>query len=566
MIMNDTGCEFVEGSDVCIVGAGPVGIALALECERLGLRVTLLESGSDGFDADAQALAGTEIVDSRRHAPSELAVRRGLGGTSALWSGRCLPYDGIDFERRDYLPESGWPIESQEVERYYGHAAGYLDCGGAIFRAAAATAGAGPSEEILLDSLERWSRQTNIGLLHADRLAKSAALRVHLKCTAVDLKFTADGQKVEALVVACGGGRRLVNAHHYVLACGGIECTRLLLHAQTAWPRKFGGVDGPLGRYYQGHLTGWMADIVFSDRKVIDEFGYFQDDGGCYGRRRLTLSAEAQRRHKLLNIYFLPDNPPLYDHRHRSGILSLIYLILACKPVGRKLLSEAVRLKLVGSGPRQYGAHLRNILADLPGTLLSSASMARRRFLQPARKPGFIDNRGSRYQLYFHGEHAPNFDSRVRLSDKRDALGLPRVVVDLRFAASDAGSVIQTHAVLDAWLRCKNIGRLDYFDPPGERMSRVLRQATDGFHQIGLTRMSASPSQGIVDTNCKVHDVHNLFVAGSSVFPTSGSANPTFLAVAMAARLAEHINARLAGAPIAARSASMVAAHHPPPN
>lgn len=566
MVLSDAGCEFVETADVCIVGAGPVGIALALECERLGLGVTLLESGGDRFDADAQALSTAEIVDPNRHAASDLAVRRGLGGTSALWSGRCVPYDDIDFERRGYLPQSGWPIGHHDVDRYYGKAASYLDCGSPIFRAPAAAESAGPAEEVHLDTLERWSGQANIGVLHADRLSRSTALRLHLKCTAVDLKFATDGQTLEALVVVCGGKRRLVVARHYVLACGGIECTRLLLHAQTSWPRKFGGVDGPLGRYYQGHLTGWMADITFSDRATIKDFDYLQDVDGCYSRRRLTISAEAQRQRQLLNIYFLPDNQSLYDPRHCSGILSLIYLLLACKPIGKKLLSEAVRLKLIGSGPRQYRAHLGNILADLPGTFASSLSMARRRFLQPTRKPGFIDNRGTRYRLYYHSEHAPDVHSRVRLSDKRDALGLPRVIVDLRFSAADADSVIRSHAVLDEWLRRKAIGRLDYFDAAEERSSRVMGQATDGFHQIGLTRMSLSPRQGVVDVNCKVHDVDNLFVAGSSVFPTSGSANPTFLAVAMAVRLAEHLKARLHGEAVAAKSASFATMQNSAPN
>ena len=105
MILDDGGRGILERADVCIVGAGPVGIALALECERRGLSVTLLESGSDGFDADAQALSTMEIVDPRHHAPSDLAIRRALGGTSLIWCGRCVPYDDIDFKRREHVAE-----------------------------------------------------------------------------------------------------------------------------------------------------------------------------------------------------------------------------------------------------------------------------------------------------------------------------------------------------------------------------------------------------------------------------------------------------------------------------
>ena len=355
-------------------------------------------------------------------------------------------------------------------------------------------------------------------------------------------------------MVASGDNRRLVTAHHYVLAGGGIECARLLLHAQTNWPRKFGGVDGPLGRFYQGHIFGRIADIVFTDGSIGGSFDYFQDEEGFYTRRRITIDAETQRRHRLLNIAFLPDNPWFYDHRHGSGILSLIYLLLACEPIGRRLLPEAIRLQQIGPEPRRYLPHFANILADLPGTAVSAMRVVRQRFLQSTRKPGFVDNRKNRYPLYYHGEHAPNAHSRVRLSGARDALGLPRVAVDLRFADVDAHSVIQSHALLDAWLRRKAIGRLEYFDAPEERCARVLEQACDGYHQIGLTRMSLSPRQGVVDADCKVHDVDNLFVASSSVFPTSGQANPTLLAVAMAARLAEYIAARLESAAVSPRS------------
>jgi choline dehydrogenase-like flavoprotein len=260
MILDDGGRGILKRADVCIVGAGPVGIALALECERRGLSVTLLESGSDGFDADAQALSTLEVVDPRHHAPSDLTVRRALGGTSLIWCGRCVPYDDIDFERREHVAESGWPIEHQDIARYYAFATSQLDCGKPVFRAPA-EGGGEPSEGVRLDNLERWCRQINSRLVHSQRLTVSPNLRIHLRCTAVDLKFSDDGQRLEGVVVASGDARRLVTAHHYVLAGGGIECARLLLYAQTTWPRKFGGVDGPLGRFYQGPIFGRIADI-----------------------------------------------------------------------------------------------------------------------------------------------------------------------------------------------------------------------------------------------------------------------------------------------------------------
>ena len=195
MIFDDAGRGIREMVDVCIVGAGPVGIALALECERRGLTVTVLESGSDGFDADAQALSTMEIVDSRHHATSDLAVRRALGGTSLIWCGRCVPYDDIDFERREHIAESGWPIEHRGVARYYAVAASRLDCGKPVFRAPV-EGGGEPCEEVRLDSLERWCRQTNSRLAHSQCLTELANLRIHLKCTVVDFRFADEGQRL----------------------------------------------------------------------------------------------------------------------------------------------------------------------------------------------------------------------------------------------------------------------------------------------------------------------------------------------------------------------------------
>jgi choline dehydrogenase-like flavoprotein len=90
-------------------------------------------------------------------------------------------------------------------------------------------------------------------------------------------------------------------------------------------------------------------------------------------------------------------------------------------------------------------------------------------------------------------------------------------------------------------MRAAGIAHLDYGVPPEERVAKVLAQASDGFHQIGLARMSSSEREGVVDTNARVYGTSNLFLAGSAIFPSSGQANPTLTAVALAARLAVHL-------------------------
>src|SRR3990172_1798035 len=105
--------------DVCIVGTGAVGIALAHELRNTNIEVLLLESGGIKFEADTQELYKGEVVDPYHHGPLEHYRQRRFGGTMEVWGGRCAPFDGIDFEERPYVPYSGWPISKADLDPYY---------------------------------------------------------------------------------------------------------------------------------------------------------------------------------------------------------------------------------------------------------------------------------------------------------------------------------------------------------------------------------------------------------------------------------------------------------------
>ena len=121
-------------ADVVVVGAGPMGIVVGLELADKGHRVLLVESGEARFDQAAQELA-RQAGNDPWHVPSALAVRRGIGGTSATWGGRCVPFDPIDFEPRPVVPDALWPVGYDEMERYLGHACSWCRCGRPVFSA-----------------------------------------------------------------------------------------------------------------------------------------------------------------------------------------------------------------------------------------------------------------------------------------------------------------------------------------------------------------------------------------------------------------------------------------------
>jgi choline dehydrogenase-like flavoprotein len=533
--------------DVCIVGSGPVGMALALEFESLGCDVVVLESGRIRVDPELAEASRAVIVDPRRHAQMEIAVCRALGGTSWTWGGRCVAFDQVDFAARAHVPHSGWPIGKTDVEPWYARASEYLRCGDAGFYSPPLHV-RDLGDDVSVDFLERWSTETRLALVHQERIARSERIMLYLNSTVIDLDLGDEGHVVESVVVAGPDRRSRVKARNVILAAGGIETTRLLLAVQRRWADHFGGTGGPLGRYYMGHISGKIASIVFDEAAAIADFDFELDEARTYVRRRFTLSAAAQQAHSLLNTAFWPDNPPFHDPRHHSSVLSAVFLALALPPLGRRLLPEAIRTVHVGPRPRRFGDHIANVLFGAPRGALDILNIVRDRFLARPHKPGFlVRNRDGRYALHYHSEQEPNPDSRVVLTDEKDRFGLPRVAIDLRFTEGDVHSVIDSHKVLDSALRANAAGRLEYWHPKDQLPSRVLAQASDGFHQVGTTRMGQNRKDSVVDRNLKVHDVANLYVASSSVFPTTGQANSTFLATALAVRLANHLSIKAAG-------------------
>lgn len=531
--------------DLCVIGSGPGGLVLALEAARRGQRVLLLESGGQHADRLQQALSDADIVTPALHDEMSIAVSRRLGGTSNLWAVRCQPFDAIDFEPRPGLVDAGWPINYQDILPYYDRAVAYLDCGANVFRAAI------PGIDIADDAVdctrtERFSRVAEVQKLHAAEIERSELIDIRLNSTVVDMEF-ADGRITALIVAERGGKRHRLPVGTVALAAGGLETTRLLLLLQRKHPELFGGPDGPLGRYYMGHLIGEVADITFASDALDDAYDFHIDAHGSYMRRRLIPSDERQRQRKLLNVSFWPVVPPVADPRHKSGFLSMVCFAFAIKPIGRLVIAEAIRKRHIPDDLRIW-PHVVNILRDLVRAIPSVLGFLYRRYLAKPPMPGFfVRNAGRRYGLSYHAEQSPQPDSRVMLSSETDRLGLPKLKIDYRFARADAEAVLRAHEEIAAWLERTGVGKLEYRQPPEETVDAILAIAAHGTHQIGTARMAARPEDGVVDADLRCFGVDNLYVASSAAFPTSGQCNPTLSIAAFSIRLAEHL-ATLKGA------------------
>lgn len=515
-------------------------MAIALEFASLGRKVLVLESGGKEPSAESSAASRAEIRDPAHHAQMELTVCRALGGTSWTWGGRCVSYDAVDWLERSYVPGSRWPVGPEVVTPWFERAAEYLLCGSGNFTKPYRRP---LSEGLTVETIERWTQESRVILAHRERLLGSSEIEISLHSTVTGIELDAAGQRVASLCVQTPGGERKVRAKHFILALGGVETTRLLLHAQQSNPQHYGGIDGPLGRYYMGHISGKIANIIFAHPEEVSDLDFVKDDCGAYCRRRFQLTAEALVQHQLLNTAFWPDNPPFYDPSHGSGVLSSVFLALAFPPTGRRLLPEAIRLAHTGPRPYPWGAHLKNAILGAPQGAADIYKILRDRFLGKPKKPGFLVlNRGGKYALHYHAEQIPQAQSRITLSAERDAFGVPRASIDLRYTEQDIRSVIDSHKLLGRALEANGIGRLEWMYDEAQLPEHVYEQATDGYHQVGTTRMGTDPAQSVVDGQLKVHGLSNLHLASSSVFPTTGQANSTFLAVAFALRLVHHLH------------------------
>lgn len=534
-------------ADVCIVGAGAAGIALAVELAFPGLEVLLLESGGLGVERDSQKLYEGAVADERLHSLPHRFRQRRFGGSTTIWGGRCAPFDAIDFETRDYVPHSGWPISLEALLPYYPRANELCEAGAFQYRAADAFPRPPPamipgfrSAHFSSDTLERFSCPTDFGKRYAGRLGEARNVRVLLHANVMDIKLHEGGGAVEKLVVGTLGGKRFtVLASGFVLAAGGLEIPRLLLASQSLSPRGVGNEHDVVGRYYMCHIAGSIGTLKFAQSGAGIRHGYDISPDGVFCRRRLALTADTQRRLGIGNLIARLHHPRITNPAHRTAALSALQLAKVLVPYEySKRLHGEERTSL-----RTWLGHVGNVLRA-PGEVIGFAHhILRDRYLAERKFPTVIvRSTAGHYSLDFHAEQQPNPSSRITLTPERDALGTPRLLVDWHYTEGDIHTVRTAVSLLAADLRDCGVGVFEY--DPGSIELEMTRYGAYGGHHLGTARMGTDPRASVIDADCRVHGIDNLYIAGGAVFPTSSQANPTLTVVALALRLAAHLRAR----------------------
>ena len=516
----------VEG-DVCIVGAGPAGISVARELIGNGARVWLLESGGREVERRAQRLNRGQSVGYPIHLPHQSRVRA-FGGTTRHWfapgdeSWAARPLDPVDFEVRSGIRYSGWPFDRAHLDPYYAHAQALCRLGPFDYDPGR---WADPARTPPL-ALPSGAVETTLfqhGTVDFDgyyqELVRAPNVTLLLHASVVDLAAGEDPGQVNRVEVRREDGSRcFVRARVVVLAAGGIENPRLLLLSRRVHGGGLGNDRDLVGRFFAERLSARTGFIVPAAPDLTGAAGFYDVHEAAPGVRlqgALRVRDAVQREQQLLNCAFF------------MATRSLSMTAEAVRSVAT--LVKARRRRPMPAGVL---GHLGNIATNL-GDL---GTFARDRVRPP-------DGARSVLVLRAQAEQAPNPDSRVTLGTRRDRFGLPVARVDWRPTSSDRASIRASQEAVDTVLRAAGLGHVELM--LGDEQPPALLEGN--FHHLGATRMHTDPSLGVVDADCRVHGVRNLYVAGSSVFPTYGCSNPTLTVVALALRLADHLKKQLAG-------------------
>ena len=532
--------------DICIIGGGAAGLTLAASLIESGLTVAVLEAGGRKPKAKVSDAYKGEVVDPKTHPFTHHFRVRALGGASQIWGGRCIPFDPIDFAARPWAPGPGWPIDRQTLDPYYIQAQVAAEAGpfdydpGHALPGRPAEFAPGLDGQVVATTLERFSKPTDFSRRYGETLAAARNVHVFLNAPVTGLRLKADGGAMDHVEVAAPDGRRVqVRARRYVVAMGGLETTRLLLASNDVKPAGVGNDHDHLGRYYMSHLAGTAGEIVFNGDPSRINYDYEVDAAGVYVRRRLWITEQAQRAAESLNVVFRTHLPNPVDPSHGDPILSAMYLV-------KDLVLYEYSRKMRDGGPGLAGRlkHVGNIVGHPLRLAQFAVKWVRDRNLAERKLPSVVlGSPSNRYPVEFHAEQAPNPDSRLTLTDKTDAFGMPRLRVDWRHSQIDLDSLKRNYALLAGELERTGVGRLDY-DPDAVAQVAAAEGAYGG-HHLGTTRMTVDPRQGVVDTDCRVHGIGDLYIASGSVLPTSSQANPTLTILALSLRLGDRLTADL---------------------
>jgi choline dehydrogenase-like flavoprotein len=491
-------------ADIAVVGGGIAGLIAATRLARTGKRVIVVESGGRRQDADTHMLNAVEQVG-EPYGGAAAGRFRALGGTSSRWGGALIPFAASDYEH-----PPGWDADwlgvgedllrwLPQAEALFGLPAGPYDDETAPPLAAA--------DGAFVPRAAKWPpfAQRNVAHLLGAELAGASGPQVLLDTTVTGFEFHPDG-RVAGLAARTGAGARTIAADQIVLAAGAIETTRLLLLLDRAADARLLAPHDVVGRYFADHLSAPRLRLETVDSPALNRVAGFRFEGQAMRNLRFEPDAALRATHAL---------PAAFAH-----------IAFESEGGGFAVLRALLR------GIQQRRAPAAGTVAELARAapwLVRAAwwRAAHKRLLFPA---------DARFHVHVVVEQRPDRASRITLSDRIDAHGVPLPRIDWRIADEDRAALARTAALFAQGWAASPLAPLAQLVPaqsagPGEGI----------YHPVGSARIGASARTGVVDRDLVVHGVPNLTLLSTAVFPTGGGANPTLMLVLAALRAAERL-------------------------
>ena len=561
-------------TEVCIIGAGPAGLTLAQEFLGKDFRVCLLETGGLEPDDEIQSLSSGEVVGD--YTGLEVSRRRQVGGMSNEWTielseiergVRYTPLDEIDFEQRDGIPYSGWCLSRETLEPYYQRAQAAAEVGPFAYDAdtwedAEALRLPIPGGRVQT-SMFQFGNRNVFTTTYRERVIQSSNVHLYTYGTAIELESDDTAQTVKRVRVACLSGNQFwIAARIFIVSSGAVESARLLLLSNGVKPNGIGNDHDVVGRFFMDHPFICTGEFTPADRQLFNQTSLYDRRvvDGTQVMAKLALTSQTLRQEQLLNIcskifprypvyqteaaraikkMFMSQYMELKQSSQSESVRSLRLLTKAITQGGKSPQEMARLLASVGTGLGDIlKATYRAVVID-PLQPNIPADMARCGWSEWKDK----DKKFSYFEVWSLAEQSPDPENRLTLSDQSDRLGCRKAKLQWRWSDSDAERIRRAQEILAEDIGRSGLGELKLYWRDGDK---PMMMSPTAHHHMGTTRMHNDPKQGVVDANCQVHGVSNLFIASSAVFPTGGYANPTLTVLALAIRIADRVKETMA--------------------
>lgn len=495
--------------DICIIGAGAAGISMALEWINTPYKVILLEGGGFDYDEKVQDLyKGTysgqkfpDFTSSRLHY---------FGGTTGHWAGFCSPFDDLDFEKRDWVPYSGWPLKKKDLDPFYERAHKTIQLGPynydlKYWQSKLPYMYPFPINEHVIRTKIWQYNQARFGKMYKETLVIAENIHLYTYANAIEIDTNETVSEVKQITVKNYTGKtHTVKAKQFILACGAIQNTRLLLNSNKKAKAGLGNDNDLVGRYFMEHIEVNVAELhmikPFATNLYSFEMGVTKVSG------ELGITPEVQRQEKILNgtssVNLIPET---IDNQTR---------------INRWKHDDSTE------------AYIKNMAnswkeADEESTFGLGAI-------------------GKKFNLNIRMEQAPNPNSRITLGTEKDALGMTKAHMNWDLTFLDKKSIRTIYYLIGKEIGASGFGLLKLRDEFRDENDTTFPEDTHGGnHHIGTTRMNEDPKKGVVNINCQVHGINNLYIASSSCFPTAGCPNPTLTIVALTIRLSDFLKNKI---------------------